>query len=202
MEKKTLKQLVEEIEAGNEQFEKLPKSKKRVVIAQDCLDRIDIGHLRPRGGRFINDEHLSYLVTGDYYKSIGKIKNVESCSLKTKFNEIPQCSACAKGSLFLSLVGRVNKFDINDINFDNNNSSHDKSHAKLLEIFDLKQLALIEFAFEGSQYIRVDSEGKDIKFSNKTKNKIHMFHNSYYGSTDLMVAICKNIIENKGTFKL
>jgi hypothetical protein len=39
----TLEELVARIEASNEKFITLSKAKQRVVIAQDCLDRMKIG---------------------------------------------------------------------------------------------------------------------------------------------------------------
>ncbi len=198
----TLDQLVARIEAGNEKFVKLSKAKQRVVIAQDCLDRMEIGHLKPKGGKFIDDSHLSLIVLGDAKGNMRNVTEVASCSLKEKFNSMPVCSACAKGSLLLSFVGRINHFDVNDLTFGNNNPTDDKSHAKLLEIFDLRQLALIEMAFEDSLYIHETLEGKPLKFTKNTHKKASDFWYNYDYSTDRMRAICENIIANKGTFKL
>ncbi len=198
----TLDELVARIEAGNEKFVKLSKAKQRVVIAQDCLDRMEIGHLKPRGGKFIDDSHLSEIVLGDSKADMKNVVEVASCSLKEKFNSMPVCSACAKGSLLLAFVGRINHFDVNDLTFGNNNPVDDKSHAKLLEIFDIRQLALIELAFEDTLYIEEAPDGKLIRFARKTYKKASEFWYNYDYSTDRMRAICENIIANKGTFKL
>lgn len=198
----TLEELVTRIEASNEKFVKLSKAKQRVVIAQDCLDRMNIGHLKPKGGKFIDHDDLRTIVLGNSNISLDDVTQVESCSLKEKFNAMPVCSACAKGSLLLSFVGRINNFDVNDLTFQNNNDSNDKSHSKLLEIFDVRQLALIEMAFEDCLYISETQEGKPINFTKNTHKKASEFWYNYDYSRDRMIAICKNIIENKGTFKL
>ncbi len=196
--------LMAKIEASNVTFAKLPKTKKRVVIAQDCLERINIGQLNPSRGKFIYETDLTYLMIGEFDDKFrpSTVSKVDECSLKTRFNEMPTCSACAKGSLFLSFVGRVNAFDVNDINFKNNNATNDKSHSKLLEIFDIRQLALIEYAFERVLFIDTDLEGKPINFTEATRKKAIRFYETYPDSKDRMIAICENIIANNGTFKL
>lgn len=197
-----IKDLIENIEANNGKFEKLSKAKKRVVVAQDCLDRIKAGQFQPERNKFIDDRDLSRLVTGnDIYVNLENVVSVESCSLKDRINEIPKCTACAKGSLFLAFIGRANNFDVNDVNFRNNNATNDNFHAKLLEIFDIKQLALIEFAFEKRLYMKVDLEGNAINFTEKTVDKAVEFFKFYDGSENRMIGICENIIKNKGTFK-
>lgn len=198
----TIKSLVEKIEANNEKFAKLPKSKQRVVIAQDCLERIKVGHLSPATGRFINETDFRFLLTGNHHAIVKKQDDLESCSLKERINEIPQCSACAKGSLFLSLIGRVNKFDVKDFQLKNGNDTKDNPHARLMEYFDIKQLALIELVFENQLYIDEDLEGKTIRFNSSTYDKAELFHYAYHLEEERMIAICENIIKNKGTFKL
>jgi hypothetical protein len=200
--KETLEELVARIEASNEHFVTLSPAKQRVVIAQDCLDRMNIGHLTPSRGKFIDSWDLSLIVVGDSDANLDGVTEVPSCSLKDRFNEIPVCSACAKGSLLLAFVGRINHFDVNDLNFGNNNDTTDKSHAKLLEIFDIRQLALIEMAFEDHLFITETPEGKPLKFARSTHKKASDFFHSYEDSNERMRAICETIIENKGTFKL
>ena len=192
----TLEELVTRIELSNEKFIKLSKAKQRVVIAQDCLDRIKINQLKPLNCKFIDDNDLKTIVLGsDSDVFLDSVTEVASCSLKEKFNVMPVCSACAKGSLLLSFVGRINSFDVNDLSFKNNNDSNDKSHSKLLEIFDVRQLALIEMAFEDCLYISETQEGKPINFTKNTHKKASEFWYNYDYSRDRMIAICKNIIE-------
>jgi hypothetical protein len=166
------------------------------------LFRPNENRIKPSGGKFIEHYDLTLLVLGDSKGDLDNVTAVESCSLKEKFNAMPVCSACAKGSLLLSFVGRINNFDVNDLTFGNNNDTNDKSHAKLLEIFDIRQLALIEMAFEDQLYITETPTGKPVKFTRNTHIKASEFFYKYNYSRERMTAICKNIIENKGIFKL
>lgn len=194
MGKLTVRSLAKKIEEDNQMFENATKAEKRVIIAQDCLDRIKLGQIEPAFStmcKIYNDLETSQHSIKDY--------------INTKKELI--CSACAKGSLFMSYIGRTNKLTFNEVESDNHIDGTE--HSKLLKIFSAKQLSLIEFVFEGRQHLNFDKKGKrinldkyyskmrDFRFDNGTKK-------DYFGfdSNLLIVAICKNIIKNKGTFKL
>ena len=186
----SLKKLVARIEAENEIFDSLSKAEKRVRIAQDCLERIKLNLISPYTNNFLYPASISVLQMNS--------------NLKESVNSNIQCSACAKGGLFLSYVGRVNNFD--SCKLVGGNDVDDSEHKKLLEIFTLRQLALIEFAFEGNQYLNRywDKSGEnsiEIKFSEKLQINAYNFCRRY-DVKERLIAICENIIENKGTFKL
>ncbi len=189
--KMTIIDLGKKIEAENAKFEKMSKNKKRVVVAKDCLDRIGLQQIEPYFERFC-------IINREFEHEDISVKE----TLNTNTGNI--CKACAKGSLFMSYVGRVNKVNFTEIN--GFNDEDDDEHIKLLEIFTLRQLAFIEYAFEGCQFIYRDEEGKAFQFN---ENKINEFRDKFEDSnlkldaaTNILVAICENIIENKGTFKL
>lgn len=194
---KTLEALVKQIENENETFEALTIEEKRVVIAQDCIARIKLNQLNAKRGRFIDDGDLNVVRGKNYNDDLLDNNDIEVCSVKEKFNTLPTCSACAKGSLFLTYVGRVNSFNTNEFNLSNNNETTDNAHKKLLEIFSLEQLALIETAFEGIQFIDEDFAGNLIEIPH---SKVIKFNKKYEIPNDRMIAICKNIIKNNGTF--
>jgi hypothetical protein len=182
----TFKKFIAKIEAENELFNSMSKAEKRVRIAEDCIERIKLKMFEPNEGVFIGYDTTMVLQTKE--------------NLKEMVNTSIQCSACAKGGLFLTYVGRVNKFKSCDI-YGSNDSSN-REHRKLLEIFTMNQLALIEFAFEGSQHIWGNLNGEAIKFTDLMEMKIIEFYEKYKDSTDRMIAICENIIKNKGIFKI
>jgi hypothetical protein len=188
MENFTIVDLGKKIEAENAEFEKMSKAEKRVVIAKDCLVRIKLEQINPSKGRFcslIDDYAYSHL-------NIKTVLNSESTNL---------CSACAKGSLFLSYVGRVNNITFNQIQ--GFNGLGDSDHKKLLEIFTARQLSLIEIAFEGHQYISYDTNNHYIDFSEGIIYKIEKFREKHnYNAESILIDICNNIITNKGTFKM
>lgn len=188
-----LQNLKEKIDADNEAFDNMTNEEKRVVIAQDCLDRIDIGQIKPRKSRFL------CTVYGGHFNN----SSIADNSVKDVINNNNdfECRACAKGSLFLSYVGRVNKVNFGDIRDDN--EVYDADHQKLLEIFSLRQLALIEYFFEGRQYIHVDEDGKDIHFSREDDINVTALRNRLENDgRSILYYICNNIIKNEGTFIL
>lgn len=185
-----LESLKEKIESQNAEFDAMTNAEKRVAVAQDCLDRIEIGQIHPDGGLFFSKQ-----VFNASFNENEEI--VCSWNLKDVLNsEIPTCSACAKGGLFLSYVGRVNNYSIGDIS--DGNDELNNNHKKLLEIFDIEQLSAIEFAFEGRQHIHNDLNGN--KIYHKKYDELYSFSDKFTTYKDLMIDICKNIIENKGTF--
>lgn len=196
---KKLNKFIEAIEASNEIFDKMSPAEKRVAIAQDCIERIRLGQLEPERGRFISDYTLNLLKGKHGFDSLQKNNNGKVYPVKKQLNSLPSCSACAKGSLFLSYVGRVNSFNSDEFSIANDNNMNDNAHAKLLELFSLEQLALIEYAFEGTQYIDADFQGNEFDFDDKY-TKIQKFHNHYQNETNRMIGICKNIIKNNGEF--
>lgn len=218
MKKFTVASLAKKIEADNEKFNSASKAEQRVMVAEDCLIRIDLKQIEPKSGTFckINASAGS------------NVKSVLSTS------ETLVCKSCAKGSLFMSYVGRVNNYNSTDKTMDN--SLKDIEHMKLLEIFSIEQLALIETFFEGKQYINEENDlsghfDELIKIRKKIAEEnnlyIQQINNEYYIDTHLklidedgqpiydtyyeaeeifnnalMVYICNNIIENQGTFRL
>lgn len=165
------------IEETNELFKNSTDAVKRVMIAQDCIERILSGFLKPKCGRVI--------VLPDNGSLQLPIVNRQSVNTEL-------CQVCAKGGLFASYIGRVNNFESTDRI---TNESDNDAHKKLLEIFDLNQLAIIEFAFEGSQFIGSHINGE-------TFDKVRSFYISYNDDNERLIAICENIIANEGTFKL
>lgn len=173
--------LINDIEASNDVFNKATKAEKRVMIAKDCIARINAELLVPNRGSLIKSEAM----------------NVN----KEMLNSV-ECQVCAKGGLFASYVGRVNNFDERTSIVCGWNSPKDGLHTKLSEIFTYKQLSLIECAFEGRKYLERDNKGNDIMFGNKTLDKAESYRNSFESSDECLIEICENIIRNKGTFKL
>jgi len=174
---KNLKTLVASIEASNKEFSKMTPAEKRVAIAQDCIDRINLGQLRGTTGTVI-DVSCKF----DYGDSLKDLLSTKTKSL--------QCSVCAKGGLFMSYIGRVNEFTFNDLDY--TNTLNGSEMEKLKEIFNWEQLSLIETAFEGQQYT-----GKLTYEDVETAEK---FYDRFSQDTRRLKEICKNIVKNKGTF--
>lgn len=202
-EKLSISKLNAIILADNEAFAKMSKKDKRITIAKDCIARIKCKQIQPISGDFIDISEIRYFEE-DNEDKLPKNYGLKDVLSKSKFT----CSACAKGSLFLSYVGRVNKVKIK--NMECSNSVYDFEHKKLLQIFSLKQLALIELAFEGYQFLDVDKNGDNINIHASIKSDINdwrlqflkLANGAEYDENKLLLAICQNIIDNDGNFKL
>lgn len=181
----TLEQLNEYIEEQNDLFLSGSDAEKRVRIAEDCLIRIELGRLKPACGKIV--------------KFVGTVPSY-STSLKDEIAKGVSCYTCAKGALFMSYVGRTNQFKTGEISY--NLNDHNASEIqKLLEIFSERQLSLIEYAFEGKQYVKEDSKGESINFDQETHDRVEIFFDRYEdNSEERMIAICDNIIINEGMF--
>lgn len=213
----TVKSLAKKIEEENAIFEAATPAEKRVTIAYDCLARIEMGQI---------------VTANNYFCSIDTDVKIDD-SLKQALAEKKQvCSACAKGSLFMSYIGRVNNYIKHSSRV--GNEENNVEHEKLLEIFTLDQLALIEFVFEGTQHINKSNDLEDltgtvhalrekigeenglnveheddddiwdvyVNFINEDDERQEKEDADDIFSRVMMEYICNNIIENKGTFIL
>jgi hypothetical protein len=173
MSKKLKNAFLKKIERTNELFNNSSNAEKRVMVAQDCIDRIKAELLEPKKDRIIKLPQNAYV----------NKENVNSIT----------CEVCAKGGLLASYVGRVNNYNESCYlgTYEDN-----VAHKKLLEIFTLKQLAIIEYAFEGKQYIR------SVDISSILCSKLDVFYIVYETDEERLIAICENIIRNNGDFVL
>lgn len=205
-----ISKLNRQIEAENELFNAMSKNEKKVQIAKDCIARIKAEQIKPDCGEVIFDAHLLQRQDESLQSILNNSKNLTTCQ------------TCAKGSLFMSYIGRTNRFNSTQIKGYNNIDGIE--HQKLLEIFSAKEIAYIEFAFEGKQYLDEDEDGNKIIFPKREITKVRKFYikhggkyegnpindsfdnrsfdNEMFDSEKRMIAICKNIIRNKGEFIL
>ncbi len=191
-----------------EEFDALPKNEKAVLVAKDVLKQIKLKKYIPNAGNYIK-----YNSSIDDLEDLGLKKKDD---VRNNFDKIPPCEVCALGSMLLSCTKLGNRLTFNDVDIINGTKIDilDKPKIKKLfnSIFDGYQLLLIENAFEKPS-VSSDRYAKNIlglklsdedfdkcddffyKYGSELKSKIENNHNR-------MVAICKNIIKNKGTFVL
>lgn len=188
------------IEASNENFATMTTNEKKVVVAQDCIERINLGQISADTGNVINRNTITKM--NKSYSQATSVKDI------LNNDEMIQCDVCAKGGLFLSYVGRTNEVKLCELGSNtttrnyNPNSVHDNEHSRLLEIFTARELAYIELAFEGEQYLDYDENSCRIKFTDDEYELANNFRCSFDTPDDVLVAICENIIKNKGQFIL
>jgi hypothetical protein len=189
-----------------EEFDALPKNEKAVLVAKDVLKQIKLKKYIPNAGFYIKKNWGI-----DDLKDLGLKKKDD---VRNNFDKIPQCQVCALGSMLLSCTKLGNRLTFNDVDIINGVRIQRLNKPKIKKlfnsIFDGYQLLLIENAFEGSSFTS-DRYAKDIlghKLSDSDYNKCNKFYFMYgmyctdESTHNRMVAICKNIIKNKGTFVL
>ena len=168
-------------------FSKLSNSQKRVEIAKDVLIQL-------KNKRFKVRQNI-YVQLPNYWDIINRDRQANECVL----DGTTTCQVCAKGALFMSHVMKTNHATIRQVQNIGNSMVRER-----LDIFSTAQLDLIECAFEkrvvhdDSDTLKVYTDGKQfptplaktaIRFGKKYKKK------------ERLIAIIKNIIKNKGTFK-
>ena len=188
------------------EFNKLSRPKRAVLVAKDVISQIKSGILKVK--------HIYCAV------KISKNTSPEADAATIFRQKKASCQACARGALFLSAVKFKNVLQICDIsnqNFsyrDNNDTYNTNNHTVYLsEEFDRKQQALIETAYEGRVYGRLDDFksvdeydaqiDRSLKFNEVVLSKYKKLPKprTYKKDAYLLITICKNIIKNNGTFK-
>jgi hypothetical protein len=166
------------------EFDKLSPEEKRVTIAKDVLARVKKSIIKPTQGLF-----LDWSVDNDDKPSLVNKENLNNFV----------CEACAKGALFASFIGLANDYEETICS---NNMADNSEHQKLLELFSLEQLALIEAVFEGYFHIEVFDEEYEAKVESKIDYLRRELILKFDGTRDELIVkfICNNIIDNNGTF--
>lgn len=164
-----------QIEKTNKIFKSLSKAEKRMFIAKDVIDSIKAKKLIATPG--------TYVVVNKNYSTL--INQDVLCASDTI------CNVCGIGALFVSKVKIDN-------NFNSEIEGDEEIRDVLSTYFSRPQLALIEAAFEGWEVDYLDDDSDKLKL----EEKCIKFHNKYKDDGDRMIAIMKNIISNKGLFKI
>ena len=165
-ETKVFTSLARRTKASNAKFASATKAEKRVMIAKDVIKAIDVLQIKPT--------HGSYLATSPFYsKALGSPEG----SFQDLLPEIPACTVCAKGAIFVCTVARQNQVTNDEA------ISHQFTDDRLSEdlggVFSASQLGKIESAFETWDCDR------------------YVWGNT---ASERMRNIMKNIVKNKGTF--
>lgn len=173
-------------------FSKLSKPEQRVKVAKDVLLQLKKKTYIASVGK--------YVVTNDLLE-IGLKKEDD---IRKNFKKIQQCRCCALGSCLLSITKFKNTLTVGDLG-GGINSYKEKEAKKLFTMFSPQQLLLIENSFEGSpsdsMTMRIGANVFGKNTTNEQDEKCTSFYNRYDNVNDRLVAIMKNIVANKGTFK-
>ena len=168
---------------------RLTNPEKRVLIAKDVIKLIKADKIIIKRGR--------YFYTGLTPTYKGK-------QLKDILPKIKKCEVCALGGLFYSYVSKYNNYEINYDGLRYIDEMDDEMRDLLKDIFSVKQLRLIECAFE---MIDVENACKSEGYSWKTIQRAKDYREYYdlqfkKDDDQALIHIMKNIISNKGVFKV
>ena len=191
-----------------QEFNALPNNEKAVLVAKDVLEQVKAEKYIPNTGTYIH-------VFGDGFNFEGSIKD--------NFDQIQQCKVCALGSMLMSSTHLGNTLTTSDI--DNYPEADDlRDSEKITELFSSiftnKQLLLIETAFEGYSDFWGETKRQLEKRHEETPFQYYessdrysvetltfeetlaceMFNRKYPDDDKRLIAICRNIIRNKGVF--
>lgn len=172
-----------------ERFNSLPKAEQRVLIAKDVIAQINIGKYKANTGNYIQDLKVS-----------NSILNKDA---RKHINEIKSCEVCALGGCLISAVKFKNTLTVNQLK-DLHDVLNDRisPQGKLItSVFTKKQLQMIETAFEKGFSLWADAINDDNYLTGDVYDKCTEFGYKYDKDKDRLLAIMKNIVTNKGTFK-
>lgn len=169
------KSIIDLINESNLEFKDMDKFQKRVAIAKDVILQIELKKYKPKFGTYV-----------EFHKK-GEELPLTISNFK---NDNVKCEVCAIGSMFVSSI-----------------TSADHTHKKMFtddsmrmissmsDIFNLKELRLLEYLFEGS-----DIDGKFTKEGATFHKTIRKFRHGQRGATERLTNIMQNIINNNGKF--
>lgn len=194
-----------------EQFDALPISERRMLIARDVIENIKAKRIVPKRGQYVNLRDMP-----TYWKIAA------SHDVQSNFDKIQQCPACALGSMLISTTKYKDKLNFANIGHRVIVSTEDMryTYGDLAEIFSPEQLERIEVAFEGTW--AGDNIGRDI-FNAEQPEGVSLSKYSHYFdhlwndldtslpydeyhrerqkvSEKILIAIMQNIIEHGGEF--
>ena len=204
--KMTLRQMLKK---ENKAFNKLSAPKKRVALAKDVIIQLGIKNFKAYPGVYV----FPRVTDIGILQNIDTNNNIQQANLLVSQGVI-SCEVCAKGAIFMSHVMKTNSCSVKEVKYSNSN---EPVTDRVSEFFDRDQLNLIEAAFEenpdmytedaiddlddGDDIIWDLPDPKEIRKIEKLANKAVKFGDKYKTPHNRLIAIMKNIIKNKGTFK-
>ncbi len=176
-------------EEQNRIYAKASKRQKRVIIAQDVLKALKAKRLVPQTGTYF-DAGVSFPTQGWSSSPIRQaIETDPTGSFQDLIPQLPACTACAKGAIFVCTALRQNQVEnqlLRDRTATGLFSDANLSNA-LQGVFSPSQLRVIENEFECKRIIK--------------RGPYAVMGLQRFGEKRRMKEIMENIVRNKGTFK-
>lgn len=183
----------------NDNFDQLSLQEKRVAVAQDVIDRLQQEQYIAEKGSWVFSYSWSLL---DHDLDV-KTLLVE--------NKVQGCGVCALGGLLLSCIAYKNDVTVEGVlevarQSSGSNDFRSYSASKhLKELFEPKQLELIETAYEGASgffYNRFkwDEESESLLTEKEFKTALNFYGSHNVSNKARLTLIMANIIANNGEF--
>lgn len=166
---------------------KTEKQAARVEIAKDVLKWLRAGKLNASPG--------TYCALPFETEAYDAPLNLQT-ALQKKVTKTKPCHVCALGALFIGAVDKYNKVEVPVGGYLKKTQSGLTSRLK--DYFDVRQLRLIESAFEGGNF----AKDSGTMFEYIAGFNYRGFYFTYRDSRARLKAIMENIIANEGTFVL
>lgn len=186
------------IKTHNKHFQKATRAGKRVMVAKDALERVLNKQLSVECGLWCDVIDNRNRKEEEIEKKDETVE-FQEIILSNQLGKKITCQVCAVGALFVSAVSFKNRCKIEwdcGYYFSTDEAFHSE---QLTSLFSEKQRLLIENAFECGGGFTTANESKLL--SDKDDNKTALFGESYKNDGKRLIAILKNIIQNRGTFK-
>lgn len=177
---------------NNKRFRAASRAERRVLIAQDIIDRIRVKQFKPETGVWAHVDGIGGANSKD--------------SVQTIINGGSTCECCAVGGMLLSCIAFKNRVTVNDVEEKEALSGNEvlgygdwgnRDKTGLKKLFGQQQLSVIEYCFEDGQGVASQDDLPSSKI-----DRIQDYCGNLPGEPDKrMLVIMKNIIDNNGTFK-
>lgn len=185
----TNKKAAAKLNARNKRFLALTKAERRVAIAKDVLKQLRLNVYQASPGTYV------CIRNGLKRDALADDQLCDVLSLTAP----SRCAVCARGAMFLSAVMKFDNYRVGDcyalgremsqsLYVGDSDFNEYENH-----FFSPQQIDLIESAFEG--WTRRLPDG------NLDYTSVH-FQRAYPDATERLIVIMKNIIANRGIFKI
>ena len=118
----------------------MPRAEARLLVLTDTLQLLDEEKVTLTPGTYVSFRQWPVM------KEEGEVNPVPSYELQSLLPDRPPCEVCGVGALFIATVWRDNTFKVDGWH---RRLTMEQMQRRLSGLFSLRELALIEAAFEG-----------------------------------------------------
>ncbi len=166
----------------------------RVRIALDVLGQLESRKIKATSMVYLEPE-LEECGLNFGWKAWSHGIDESTTDVRTIVRAQKSCRVCALGALFVSKLDAVNGLSTEEMKYPGN----PEMMYHYLSDFSLKELLMIELAFEGED-MQDEIQHRSRSVSNLDMEVAVDFHERYHNPEERLRAIMRNIVENEGDF--